>query len=237
MMILCRCVLGISGTKLKEKLLQKPEITLVRAIDLLRASQVTNVQLASLSASKSVVVGLVEKTTTPTPAPRKISTCKFCGYDQIRGKCPAYGQKGRRCGRKNHFRKVCSSSRKEVNTVCMHNEDPDMNQLFVGIVGDENCDVSWSKNYQVKQGDRNKSDKFKFNTGAQANILPSDIAEAFGAIIEPSNARLVSYSRQRIDNYGVTIPAIEDEKMAESITFKLVDEGSCPVFGALPVLS
>ena len=86
-MILCRCVFGISNLKLKEKLLQDPGATLNGAIGLIRASEITKSQKESMSASKSIAA--IEKSALPAPAPRKITNCKYCCYDHIKGKCPA----------------------------------------------------------------------------------------------------------------------------------------------------
>ena len=46
MMILVRCVFGIKEMRLKEKLLQDRNVNLARAVDLIRASEVTKTQLA-----------------------------------------------------------------------------------------------------------------------------------------------------------------------------------------------
>lgn len=75
MMMLCRCAFGIPNQKLKEKLLQDPEISLNRAINIIRAAEVTKTQMESIaSGEKTVNVISGEKATEsvmpPTPAPR-----------------------------------------------------------------------------------------------------------------------------------------------------------------------
>jgi hypothetical protein len=39
-----------------------------------------------------------------------ITSCRFCGGQHSRGKCPAYGKSCVKCGRINHFAKVCEQS-------------------------------------------------------------------------------------------------------------------------------
>lgn len=143
MMMLCRCDFGISDQKLKEKLLQDPEITLNRAINLIRASEVTKAQLQTLNNDKaiSVVTDVHPKSeTTPIPTAQKFK-CKFCAYEHVKGKCPAYGKECRKCKRMNHFAKACDS--KDVSAISTTESTggdttKNMNQLFVGAVGDEN---------------------------------------------------------------------------------------------------
>ena len=229
MMILCRCVFGISNLKLKEKLLQDPGVTLNGAIGLIRASEITKSQIESMSASKSIAA--IEKSAPPAPAPRKITNCKYCGYDHIKGKCPAYGQACRKCGQKNHFMKVCTSTRKEVSTVDVEEGEPSMNQLFIALVSDDNNQDSWTKEYDIVNNGRRRNVKFKLDTGAQANILPMSVAKDLGAEIKPSQARLVSYGGDPIRNYGRVILSINSQGDLQPVAFELVDEGRCPVLG------
>ena len=36
--------------------------------------------------------------------------CDYCGYSHVKGSCPAYGKTCNRCGRKNHFAKICKQT-------------------------------------------------------------------------------------------------------------------------------
>lgn len=84
-MILGQCVFGSRNTRLKEKLLQDVNITFTGAMDIIRASEVTKTQIDNLSAGKTI--DAIENKTRP---PKKITNCKLCRYDQLRGRCPAY---------------------------------------------------------------------------------------------------------------------------------------------------
>ena len=137
MMILCRCVFGIADTKLKEKLLQKRDITLTNAIDHLRAAEVTKTQLESISGNKAIAaISHSGHTNQASPNSRK-SLCKFCGYDHVKGKCPAFGKECRKCSGKNHFAAVCTS--KTVNSLDATDSSLPKrgNDLFIGAIGDE----------------------------------------------------------------------------------------------------
>ena len=41
------------------------------------------------------------------------SECKYCGTMHQPKKCPAYGKECRRCGRRNHYEKVCKAGKKK----------------------------------------------------------------------------------------------------------------------------
>lgn len=57
--------------------------------------------------------------------------CKFCGrrHERKKEKCPAYGQKCKKCGKHNHFATVCKTSgtgkKTRVFAVDNETEDPD----------------------------------------------------------------------------------------------------------------
>ena len=78
MRILCRCIFGITDVKLKKKFLQDSNINLVRAVDMIRASEVTKTQMECLATNKMVnVVSRPDKKEVPTPAPKKFPTADF----------------------------------------------------------------------------------------------------------------------------------------------------------------
>ena len=99
MIIFCRCVFWNYNVKLKENMLQDSNISLVRAVDMIRASEVTKTQMECLATNKLVnVVSRADKRVVPTPAPRKIFSCRICGLD--------HRQICKKCGLKNYSQKV-----------------------------------------------------------------------------------------------------------------------------------
>jgi len=104
MMILVYCVFGIKNQRVKETLLQDKTVGLNSAIDLIGASEVTKSQLAEISGERSVSIVKSEGRPTPkqipVPAPRKVTDCRFCGFDHIKGKCPAFREECKASGSK-----------------------------------------------------------------------------------------------------------------------------------------
>lgn len=236
MMMLCRCAFGISDQKLKEKLLQDPEITLIRAINLIRASEVTKAQLQTLNNEKaiSVVADVRPKSESqPVPAPRKVK-CKYCTYEHMRGKCPAYGKECRKCKKLNHFAKACES--KEVNAMTTSDSTggnmAHMNQLFVGAVDYEESEGNWMKEYTISHNGQSTVADFKIDTGAEANIIPISVVKNVNPTIIPSNANLTSYSGHKINNIGKTKLSMSYGGVNKGdVWFELVDRNSPPILG------
>ena len=236
MMMLCRCAFGITNPRLKEKLLQDPEVTLNRAINLIRASEVTKSQLDNISGAKPTTIAAIEgkPKTSPTPTPRK-TNCRFCSYEHIRGKCPAYGQTCRKCGQRNHFVKVCTN--REVNSV---NADATagISDYFVGLIEGEGTEKSWFKEYELSKDKETTSVVFKLDTGAQANVLPLAVAKKIHANIEPSSTGLTSYSQHRIENVGRTkLTLSHSNTVMGEVWFELVETTLPPILGLLSCVS
>ena len=140
MTILWPCVfsLGNSGQK---KTRQDANITLTSAIGIIRTSEVTKTQIDSLSAGKTI-----DAIENKTRQPKKITICKFCGYGQLRSKCPIYKKTCKKCGQLNHFMKVCSS--KEANAADIGEKDLSiMKQLLIRLVEVGNNQDSWQIEY------------------------------------------------------------------------------------------
>jgi len=228
MMILVRCVFGIKDQRLKEKLLQDKTVGLNGAINLIRASKFTKSQLAEISGERSVSIvkseGRPSPRQIPVSAPRKVTDCRFCGFDYMKEKCPAFGKDCRACGGKNHFRSKCT--KKEVNLISFDSAMK-MNDLFIGIISQkEDSPQGWFKSYDVYGGQNCKNIRFKVDTGAEANVLPLSQTKDLCGDVLPSEARLRSYSG---DILGHTLGLDKDGVM--TLDFELVDANVVPILG------
>ncbi|XP_072021152.1 uncharacterized protein [Amphiura filiformis] len=127
-----RIVLGVTDHAIRARLLREDKLTLTRAMDMCRTSEITAAQLEKLNSSSSDQVNYTrgsgrpnrsyEKNSRPNfrsgppqaPRQRPNTTatgmkCKYCGgeHERIKEKCPAYGQQCRKCKKQNHFSRVC----------------------------------------------------------------------------------------------------------------------------------
>lgn len=96
--VMYKVVTSNKWPRLRAKLLTTQNLTLVKAIDVCRAEEITEKHVASVGQS-SGDVNMVKK--------KKKMKCKYCGdwHDFSKGSCPALGKKCRGCGGRNHFRK------------------------------------------------------------------------------------------------------------------------------------
>lgn len=131
-MIRDKKVFGISERSLKERMLREANLTLEKAVDLCHAAEASKVHLKTMvgGAGEEASVNVINKNRVGKPSPYKQKStnksCVYCGLDHKPRKCPAFGQKCRKCGKLNHFAQVCrSSAQRRVHTL----EESDSDQF------------------------------------------------------------------------------------------------------------
>lgn len=132
-----RLILGVKDGKVREKLLGKRDLDLNKAIEILKASEVTHYRATEISEESSVQESIntlkparnrQSKLSSPRGKPKPAfarptsskhypvkknngneQECKFCGrnHPMERNKCPAFGQSCNNCGKKGHFAAKC----------------------------------------------------------------------------------------------------------------------------------
>ncbi|XP_068717216.1 uncharacterized protein [Montipora capricornis] len=131
-MIRDRLVIGIHDTGTKARLLREKDLSLDKALDMCKSSEIANKQIKSpqheSKQSKEELHLVQDKSKNNTKKSRpsnpnktnkgskKTWKCKFCGQAKWHSKptdCPAYGQQRRICNKMNHFSKVCLSRKEE----------------------------------------------------------------------------------------------------------------------------
>ena len=102
-------IFGVYRKEIQDHLLGEIKETdnSVRALYLARKikSKLAQRQMLGIVNPGLVSVDALSKST------RKISDCNFCGHTHGKGKCPAFGKECHRCSGKNHFGKMCRSSK------------------------------------------------------------------------------------------------------------------------------
>ena len=98
-MIRDRIVCGVRDSGLRKKLLQVPELTHEKCIDMCRSAEATSTQLEAMSAQISHVplppeVNFVKKPSKGAYKSPIVKDCRFCGqtHEMERSKCPAFGK-------------------------------------------------------------------------------------------------------------------------------------------------
>ncbi|XP_044749764.1 uncharacterized protein LOC123310362 [Coccinella septempunctata] len=140
-MVRDRIVMGIFSKDTQEKLLRVSDLTLEMTINHCRAYEVSKTQSKALQSEVSV-----NELRRKNKYGKKESnfTCKYCGTNHMKGKCPAYGKKCKKCQRLHHFATVCQSKgnkearddkKKNVHEVAQEEgSESEGDQFFVSAV-------------------------------------------------------------------------------------------------------
>ncbi len=112
-MIRDKVVLSCPDSRLQERLLREADLSLVKAVDLCHAAEVTNQQLKAIKAGTDLTssahsVSAVTSRRVPAATARK---CSNCGGHHPPKSCPAYGKTCHNCDKQNHFALCCRSQK------------------------------------------------------------------------------------------------------------------------------
>jgi len=107
-MIRDRIVMGIKNKGTQERLLRESKLTLNKAVEFCRPTEISRSQAKVLQ--EPVLVDAVRRQSlNSSPDLNKID-CKYCGYKHFRNaRCPATGKTRAKCQGRNHFASVCLS--------------------------------------------------------------------------------------------------------------------------------
>lgn len=110
-------IFGSNSKRTQTKLLDKDAtLTLDTALDIARTEEVTSNQIKEISPGTSTHVDAIKCDLPIRPRGPIIRLCGCCGTEHDiseRSFCPAYGSKCGACGKENHWRKVCRSSKSD----------------------------------------------------------------------------------------------------------------------------
>ncbi|CAC5382216.1 unnamed protein product [Mytilus coruscus] len=217
-----RIVCETNSERVKERLVRDDELTLAKAILACRADEESKRQIKTFKEDETVHA-LKRRPRYQNQLRRKEDqkfSCGKCGIQHEKRNCPAYGKKCRKCNKLNHFQKCCRSKRKVHGLEeCESNSDSNQDEFFVGsvtekrkteIVGDE-CFTT----YKV-QG---RNIKFKVDTGAQVNILPSAIFDKVSHVkLMSTKTTLTSYSGDKLKVKGKCQLKLQDKQFDFFVT-------------------
>jgi len=99
-MLLCRIVFGLTSVKLKERLLHDNTMALEKAVEDIRATEMTEAKMSLIADGDKFSLAMRQVATVVNKPIQKggLTTdkkikCRFCSYEHVYGKCPAYGKK------------------------------------------------------------------------------------------------------------------------------------------------
>ena len=93
-------VFGIKDGAPRSRLLREPDLTLDKAIDMVRSDEVSSKRLQRME-GETVNYANYSQTRRKSAPP-----CRYCGGYHQKRNCPAYGQTCKKCQKLHHFAKV-----------------------------------------------------------------------------------------------------------------------------------
>ena len=198
-----RLVLGIDNNNIQKKLLQDRKLTLTKAIDICRSSEKTKQQVKEISADNAAneaeINAFVNNKTEAGSRERGVS--EWIGEmgdltksdadiavqptSEKKELCPAFGSRCNKCGRENHFAKVCMQKekiqRKKSVRAVSGNEStesgdsiqtvelvPSKNHTIMTVQDPDTYQPCLFTTMKIKGGE---TSKFQIDTGATCNVI------------------------------------------------------------------
>ena len=257
-----RIICGILNPTLKDRLLREDKLDLENCINICKASELAEIQLKTIQDESSVdAIKLYKnrqvetrKNRQPSPGNRKSTeeqttdgsssaekqkrACSRCGYQHEPRQCPAYGKKCAKCGKNNHFIKMCRS-KKQVDNIENAPENVDsVDSLFIGNVSTNNDKIEWTENIKIN----NKCKlQVKLDTGAQCNVISTSILKKLRIRrkIENFTTRLTAFGGSNIRTIGkCTLDCKFENRPEQQLEFIVIENNfnTTPTIIGLPSL-
>ena len=181
-----RIVFGLNDAAVKKTLLKDSDLTLEKTLTICRTSEASDAQMRHMNPVTNETLPEVNKLHR-TSESLNIYSCQYCGTTHSPRTCPAFGKICHKCGKRNHFSKVCRSGRaqnqpsvNECNVQANRESLPvSSNSLHIQSVSARVDQVSNNNSRSlmrcpitVKGMNTASLVDFKLDTGADANVLP-----------------------------------------------------------------
>ena len=133
---------------------QRNRLTLQKAIDICRANETTSSQMKSFASDQANNLTTIHGIRSQTTQGKLVQKayCDRCGnFHTKQQACPALGAECHKCGRRNHFAKVCRMRvTQPLYNYSIQMEMPDNDDLFIGAVRESRDVKDWSVTHNQK---------------------------------------------------------------------------------------
>ena len=202
-MIRDRILVGCKSDHVREKLLEDPQLTLKKAMEIARAYEASQVKLNEMKESTVDRIASKEKKKNFDNSNEKYNylpkgKCTRCGYETHRRRqdCPALKAECNKCKKIGHYAVQCRT--REVR----HIEDEDMPTL--GSVLEINSVNSWNTEILVNQ----KKMEFRIDTGADVSVIP-DRCFKDTKVLKKTDKKLYGPGGAKLEIVGVFTASLE----------------------------
>lgn len=220
-MIRDQIVFGTADDQLRERLLREDSLSLESAIKAAQSTEIAANQKRVWQSPEAKAVEAIskEKVSSKDKTPNQKRACYKCKRWHEPKKCPAYGQRCRKCGRKNHFAAACRTKKMVDDVEETRSNSSNAQYEILQVCASKSSE--WIINATVE----NSKLKLKVDTGSQVNLIPVRWLKNFGAHkyeLQESKATLRSYSGQAIKHLGTVVMPVTYQGKTVSLKFFVV---------------
>ena len=216
-MVRDKIVSGVYSKDIREKLLNEGDtLTMEKAIGIAINYETTQQHLKSMAGTASESVDVIRRKKQDRPPKpfkplhkqdRRASCCLNCGGKHARLECPAFGNTCHKCGKVNHWAKVCLSAPSPSRRVYYVEEEEDEDEEKETSFFIDSIDKKGQQNTAVADITTNTGEtiRFKLDTGSQANIIPLSTYNNLKQKphLDPSSSRLFGYTGKQLSVKGI----------------------------------
>ena len=243
-MIRDRIVIGIKDESVREKLLEKPNLTLKDAIDICRAHETSRAQNKELTSTdlnrlkqknqstehKLNHSNKPENQSNNQTSKTKKRQCNWCAKSTLhrRENCPAQIQKAKcgKCLKLGHYAVACKSSVQILNE---SDSDEELSTLSMGSISSTIDHVSSQWQIPIKVGTTTHT--FKLDTGADVTVIPETMIPKNKRPLQKSDKRLYAAGQTKINVLGMFRENIEYNGRTSQQTIYVVQNLKEPLLG------
>jgi len=258
-MIRDRLVIGIQDKGTKARLLREKDLSLDKALDMCKSSEITNKQLKSIQkdekqnneelnlvhVKRKPMQGKMPSHPKKPPNPKKPDKkwkCKYCGQQKKHAKqteCPAYGQQCRNCKRMNHFAKVCQAGKEKVHVAEVaegfESEESLLKIEEITAINGSGKQLTSSITFVIEEQYKEQL-VCQLDTGATCNVISHrnlvQLLQNGDPPLSKSNAQLKLFDGSLMKPVGETTLTAERRGKRLDLRFQVVESSNKPLLSA-----
>ena len=239
-----RIVVGIKDQHTRARLLRESDLTLQKALDVCRSSELASLHLQKMEPTETVHSMMSKRRSKKPAQTAKDLNCSYCGNKHDKGKCPAYGHTCEYCHRNHHFEAVCLSKKKDSARAKNPAKGGKKSQKLHAVTEDDlSSDESIytlthadKTQYFVElhtkttssesSGERGTTLKFQIDSGATCSTLRmKDYQKLTSEPLQPSSANLKLYDQTVIQPVGAaTLRCTAQNGIRKRVHFEVLED-------------
>ena len=237
-MIRDQVVMGIREDTLREKLLEKRNLTVDDCLDTGRIHEKSRQQLQSMSANSHTQVNRFRSDRQGQRSSdynqrkkygeEKYSKCGRCGKSPSHNRqdCPAKDAECRKCSKIGHYANVCRT-KAGVRYVVEEEED----ESFLGTIETESVNQIEDDKWHAKIKVNGKLINFRLDTGADVTVVPDQLFRKNSPHIKPTSRKCTAAGQLQLTILGEFRATLETEKKSVTENLIIVRDLKEPLLG------